>query len=399
LTQVHSWRSARTVLKVGMFALLLTGCSMLAGGNGNPRTDIPAATPPPLPSGAAVWSSIEWQAVEAEQPIRASEEQFDQPVAVAAGPGGWVAVGSNSDVTGYVGRIWQSADSVAWDLLDSALLDGLELVEIAATPDAFIAIGTNSTNPNDPTASVLHSPDGRSWTVAETIQGAWAASIASGPAGFALVLQVGERTEVLLSADGRTWQPVPEAEIGQYWIADIAWDSDGWIAAGSAGNRAVVLRQRGGGWTEEAVPVSEPVDGILDVNAYQVVPGRWATLVLGLDNSDECAEDDDFCPRFQAGWVSTNQGEWTRLPDSNWLFDRGYGVRVHPARDAGFVYFLGDEVLLSANGWEWTAVAGSPPGAALTNDLVVTEDRLIAVGTGDPGTPTTSWFASGLIRP
>jgi hypothetical protein len=121
--------------------------------------------------------------------------------------------------------------------------------------------------------------------------------------------------------------------------------------------------------------------------------------VLGLDNSDECAEDDDFCPRFQAGWVSTNQGEWTRLPDSNWLFDRGYGVRVHPARDAGFVYFLGDEVLLSANGWEWTAVAGSPPGAALTNDLVVTEDRLIAVGTGDPRTPTTSWFASGLIRP
>jgi hypothetical protein len=55
-------------------------------------------------------------------------------------------------------------------------------------------------------------------------------------------------------------------------------------------------------------------------------------------------------------------------------------------------------VLLSANGWEWTAVAGSPPGDALTNDLVVTEDRLIAVGTGDPGTPTTSWFATGLIR-
>jgi hypothetical protein len=155
-----------------MFALVLCGCSMLLGGSGNPRTDIPVATRPPLPDGAAAWSSIQWESVDAEQPTRASEEQFDQAVAVAAGPDGWVAVGSNSDVMGYVGRIWQSGDSVAWDLLDLELLDGLELVDIAATPDAFVALGTDSANPNDPTALVLHSVDGRNWTVAEAIEGA-----------------------------------------------------------------------------------------------------------------------------------------------------------------------------------------------------------------------------------
>ena len=61
---------------------------MVFGGDDNPRSDLPNITRPTAPQGAATWSSLEWQPVTFEQPPKASQEQWDQPTAVAAGPGG-----------------------------------------------------------------------------------------------------------------------------------------------------------------------------------------------------------------------------------------------------------------------------------------------------------------------
>lgn len=394
----------RSHLLLGSLLMVaISGCSMVLGGKDNPRPDPPDTTPPTAPDGAAAWSSLDWEPVTFERPEKTSGEQWDQPTAVAAGPGGWVAVGSNSDVMGYHARIWQTADSLTWHLVDSDRLAGLELVDVAATADAYIAVGTRSADPNDPRTSILHSTDGLSWFEAHAVRGAWASHVESGPGGFAVVIEVGETTEMLLSRDGRTWERVRAADIGKdLWIADVASDGPGWIVAGSVGDRAVVLRSADGRtWTEDPLPASEPVDGIMDVSAYRVIPGPWATLLLGIDRGPSCAENHDWCDQFQAAWSWTAEAGWARLPKANWLVEGAYGAEVHPAGDAGFVSLLGD-VRTSADGWEWVDVDESSPSEAFPRGVVVTGDRMVAVGIplGDPadGAGLTGWFGSAQIR-
>lgn len=126
-------------------------------------------------------------------------------------------------------------------------------------------------------------------------------------------------------------------------------------------------------------------------------------MLLGLDRAPSCPEDDDWCAKYQAAWSWTEKGGWIRLPKANWLLDGGYGVEVHAAGDAGFLYLLGSEVRTSADGWDWVAVKESSPSDAFTSGVVVRGDQLVAVGTpvGEPadGAGLTGWFGSALIRP
>jgi hypothetical protein len=377
----------------------LSGCSLI-GGNGDPRPDAPNATRPTIPAGAVTWSSLDWQSVTFEQPPKVSLDQWDKGEAVAAGPGGWVAVGSNGDVMGYEGRIWQSADSLSWKLVHSDLLAGLELVDVAATADSYVAIGTDSASVNDPATWILRSTDGLHWVSVKTIPGVWASRIASGPKGYVVVVQVDETNDLLLSPDGRTWTRVTEAAIGGgVSISDVAWAGDGWIAVGSAGDRAVALRSADGNtWVEESLPASGPVDGVRDVTAYRVIPGRWATLILGLDKGPSCAEDDDWCDQYQAAWSWTAQTGWMRLPRSTWVLGRGHGVDAFAAGDAGFLY-LGDDVRTSADGWDWATIRASGSTDAFAADAVVSGDGVVAVGMLADGDALGGWFGSGLIRP
>ena len=380
-----------------LLIVAVAGCGFL-GRSDNPRPDATTTAPDP-PAGAASWASLDWQGVTYEQPPKTSQEQWDRPTSVAAGPGGWVAVGSNGDVMGYEGRVWQSADSLSWNLVESDLLAGLELVSVAATPDSYIALGTHSANPNKPTTSILRSTDGLHWAEAATISGAWAARVASGPNGFAAIVQVDETTDLLLSPDGVMWTRVPGGDIGAgVWVWDIAWDGTGWVAAGSAGDRAVVLRSPDGStWAEEALPSSGPVEGVIAVSAYRVVPGRWATLLLGLDRGSSCAEDDDWCDKYQAAWSWTTQTGWQRLPESTWILNRGYGVDVYAAGDAGFLYLFGDDARTSADGWEWTAVKQTSATDAFSSGVLVDKDTVIAVGTPNDGDELVGWFGSAVI--
>jgi len=387
-----------------LLSVWVAACGLGFGGADNPRHDDPNAIRPTPPDGATSWSSLDWQPVTFEEPPRTSGEQWDQATAVAGGPGGWVAVGSNGNIMGYEGRIWHSADTLGWKLVSTDLLPGLELVGVAATPESFVAIGTNSRNVNGPTTSIIQSTDGRTWAEVETVEGAWAVRVAAGSRGFAVLLEVDDTTDLLLSSDGRQWDRMAGADIGMgVRIADIAWDGSGWLAAGSAGDRAVVLRSADGTtWEEETLPASEPVEGVIDVSAYQVVPGRWATLVLGLDRGPSCAEIDDWCDKYQAAWSWTAETGWARLPKVTWILGRGHGVDVHAAGDAGFLYLLADDARISADGWEWTAVPATPSSAAFPTDAVVMGDRVVAVGipVGVPldGEVLKGWFGSAVIR-
>jgi len=383
----------KRVLIIVCLSAALVACSA------NPRVDDLDVVRPQPPAPVVVWDGLTWQATTPELPAKISVEQWDQAVAVAAGPSGYVVVGSNSDVMGYVGRIWHSADSIGWTLEEHDFSIGLELVDVAANAETFIAIGTRTGNPNDPVAVILSSPDGSNWSEVSTTAGAWASRVATSPAGFAVILQVDESTQMLVSRDGRDWAPAgSDGMAADTWIADVAWDREGWLAVGSAGDHAVAYRSADGqSWSEDRLPASGPVAGIIDVSAYQVVPGRWATLILGLDREPSCAEDDDWCGKYQVTWSWTAESGWTRLPKANWINDRGYGVEVFPAGDAGFLY-LGEEVRLSADGWDWNPVSEDPPSDALTADAVVEGDRVVAVGVPlGADEELVGWFGSGLI--
>lgn len=380
-----------------MVSMLLAGCGFFAS---NPRPDDPNAVKPDPPAAATRWSSLHWQSVTFDDPDNASLEQEDWPEALAEGPGGFVAVGSNHDTTGYVGRIWHSADALDWQLVDSPELDALELTDVVASDEAFLAIGHRAANPNAPVTSILTSTDGTTWNEAETIEDAWAIDIASGPNGFAILLEVGETSDVLTSPDGASWMRVAGADIApNLYLPNIAWAGDGWVAAGTSGNRAVLFRSADGlTWVEERLPASEPIDGIWRVSAYRVLPGRWATLVLGIDSAPSCEEDDDWCPKFQGAWSHTAATGWARLPRSNWLFDRGYGVDVHLAGDAGFLYMLGEDARISSDGWDWTDVE-SAEDAQLTREVLVSGRRVIAAGWQIGDAPALdAWFGTATIE-
>lgn len=380
-------------------ALTASGCGWLLGGGNNPRPDDPTAIRPNPPTEAVPWTSLSWDDVTFERPRGNSAEQWDQPTAVAAGPGGFVAVGSNDNAMNYVGRIWRSDDARDWRLVEDPILDGLQLEDIAADGSRYVAIGTRSSNPNAPVASVLTSTDGASWTEVETIEGAWATRVVATPGGLAMVVQVDDSTDLLFSTDGATWTRMTGAELAvDARVLDIGWEHDGWLAAGSVGNRAALWRSPDGArWTEEQLPASEPVSGLIDVVAYRVVPGRRATLVLGIERGPSCAEDDDFCSKYQAAWSWTAGGGWARLPRSTWILDRGFGVEVYPAGDAGFLYLIGNEARQSSDGWGWEPVKASGGTDALTSDVIVAGDRLVAVGVPTDGDDLIGWFGSAKI--
>lgn len=344
-------------------------------------------------------SALTWQAVTFEHPAKIDQHESDQPKSLAAGPGGYVAVGSNSTLSGYVGRIWHSTDGNGWPLIDSSTLDGLDLVSVAATDDAFVAIGTRSGDPNRFGTAVLRSTDGVAWTQVTDVPDAPAIRVAAGPNGFIAIVQVGDTTDLLVSSDGVSWSRIHGATVAPgAWLSDVEWDGSGWIAAGSVGDRALVLRSAdGAAWTEERLPGSEPADGIAVVTAYRVVPGRWATLVLGLDEAPSCKEDDDFCPKYQAAWSRSGQTGWQRLPASTWILGRGHGVDVFSAGEAGFVSLLGDAVRSSADGWDWTPVTSTGASAAFPASTIIAGDDLVAVGIPVSGDSLEAWFGHATI--
>jgi hypothetical protein len=151
-----STRHTRSWGRIGLATCIaaLVACST------NPRPDDPSAVRPDPPAGARSWNSIEWQRTTFDQPAKTSNEQWDQAVAVAHGPAGFVAVGSNSDITGYVGRIWRSADGLDWRLEEGADLEALELVDVATGPDTYTVIGTSARDFNNPVTQILTSIDG-----------------------------------------------------------------------------------------------------------------------------------------------------------------------------------------------------------------------------------------------
>jgi hypothetical protein len=160
----------------------------------------------------------------------------------------------------------------------------------------------------------------------------------------------------------------------------------------------VVLRSADGtSWSEDRLPASEPISGIMDVAAYRVIPGKWSTLLLGLEREPACAKDADFCGKYQAAWSWTAVTGWVRLPRSTWILGQGYGVDVSAAGDAGFLFAAGQNIRASSDGWNWVPIKISGPSPSFPSALLVTKDRVVSVGTPASAEAQVPWFGSAVI--
>jgi hypothetical protein len=296
----------------------------------------------------------------------------------------------------YIGRIWRSDDGSDWSLVEAPMLDGLELVDVASDGAGYVAIGTRSENPNAPVAVFLRSSDGRTWEESTTVTGAWSMAVSGGPRGYAALLEVDDSRALMFSPDGMSWSRVDASAVEPgISIGDIAADGDGWIVVGAKDDQAYVARSVDGKtWQPETLPASGPTDGVKSVYAYQVVPGAWSTLVLGLD-SPACDDDPDWCPHYQAAWVWTDDTGWQRLPRETAVLRQGHGVRVTPIGPAGFATSTADGLLTSTTGWTWAPVPGGDTREALIDEMLLHEGRLLGAGMGDE--TFKAWFGTGAI--
>ncbi|HET7471581.1 MAG TPA: hypothetical protein VFJ71_00515 [Candidatus Limnocylindrales bacterium] len=177
----------------------------------------------------------------------ASSRDDGRVAAIAAGPGGLVAVGTMGPfghATG--GAAWRSGDGgTTWTRIDDPDLAIGDLRSVTASGSGYVAVGTTL----DQTAAVvLVSRDGRAWdrieddtltyhglgvTMSDVVAGADGGLVAVGH--FLFGQQYGQGT-AWTSPDGRTWTRMPdEAAFGQAEPLAVIPDGGGYVAVGTVG--------------------------------------------------------------------------------------------------------------------------------------------------------------------
>ncbi|MGC4955538.1 WD40/YVTN/BNR-like repeat-containing protein [Actinomadura citrea] len=158
------------------------------------------------------------------------------PVAAAAGPSGYVAVGT--------GVAWRSADLRTWS---RAGLDGAP-ADVTATSRAYAAVGGRGKVP-----AAWTSPDGLTWTAAKLPPGLTAPLTQVAAKGDTLVAIAGGAAALVSTDAGATWT---RRDLGPGLTATaIAATPGGFVAAASAKDDAAVLTSPDGmSWRRVAVP-------------------------------------------------------------------------------------------------------------------------------------------------
>lgn len=260
---------------------------------------------------ARAWTSTDgltWQAVPTTPGMIDAEME-----SVAAGPSGFVAVGSdgfpggNTQLPGARGAaVWLSPDGRTWERVpEQASFQGAVMFGVLRTPSGYVAWGeihdTGGSSP--PAPPIWTSSDGQQWERAKGI------GDAGGPgAPIASIVAIGDR----LVAVGARQLPESEDSV----VVPAAWQSeDGGRTWTLAGSPELGSAPRAGGLRDVAVSGSE----LLAVGHLEGAPGASGGYSA-------------------IAWRSTDQGAtWVALPDepsfAGSLMERAVGI------DAGFVVF------------------------------------------------------------
>jgi len=352
---------------------VLAGCGT-GGVSGGPTRSTPvqtsspgptpnAVTPSALPSAAAgpgqpptpvpAVGGLTWDRVPDQQAFAGAEM-----TEVAAGPGGYVAVGCPTDC---LSTAWHSADGRTWERVElpaAGIIDGgMHVVGDAA---GYVAWG-GLVEP-DGRAGIWSSTDGTTWRAAPPIEGAVAiesvvrfrgAWFASGGAG-----QRG--AVVFTSPDGVAWEEIPfldetGAEMAPgdaIWsLAPLVATDDGLLSFGPSEDEGVMTSATFRSTDGSRWRATHELPSGANVGAVVVADGRL--VAIGRDD-----RRDDGSP---AGWVWAGGSSWAPA-----AIPEGPGGLV--ASGAGALLLLGGEAgqlraLSSPDGMVWTP-AGSVPDAA-----------------------------------
>ena len=275
--------------------------------------DPPAAiTAPPVAADAQVWPAVDWAPTVVED--RPAGMRDERVVALAASDVTIVAVGVASGDGRDVGQAW-------WSGLDGVMtratgpFDGVTLDDVAAGPGGFVAVGTRSGDPwlgGVTRLALFHSDDGRTWEV--MLDGArapagFATGIAGGPAGYVALGYTDPEPGgiVLTSPDGTTWtegEPIVDGRPGG--VVDPSAVEGGWLAAMGGTGAAIARSTDGISWTSAAI---EP----LDTNALyvdRVIQGVDGYLAGGAAGSG-CGPGAS-CAAESVTWWSADGETWGR---------------------------------------------------------------------------------------
>ena len=236
---------------------------------------------------------------------------LDGAIAIAAGPGGVVAVGGSSDQGSRAGS-WTSADGVTWtESPASPALRRATMTAVTGTADGYVALGNrvDETGARGDRIVAWVSSDGVTWQRGEvqrgSLQGLEAAAqeVVAGPAGLlAYGTFFGQdlaRQRLWRSADGTTWETTPLPEANGVFTSLTAYPAGYLLTAvpgPGSGDPSALMWRSADGITWEAIP--GPVDG----RPVDLAANDAGTIVgVGGRTVEE---------RGQAIWTTSDLEEW-----------------------------------------------------------------------------------------
>lgn len=182
---------------------------------------------------------------------------------VAVGDGGFIAVGHTREVRAgahYAPYLWQSDDGRSWDRLEPDQLPAAELqtgglVGVTAGPEGFVVVGHDGCE-----QFVWFSPDGRTWSAANTPSGCYSVQVTPTTSGWVALNAQEEEVIVTTSDDGVQWTQIevgntpPVSSLAGRFESRKSFVSDGATQVFARGGSLWVSTDTGRSWDQTAVP-------------------------------------------------------------------------------------------------------------------------------------------------
>ena len=345
----------------------------------------PAVTAPPVPSDVAPWGDVLWAT--ADLPAAPAVVTGERVSAVAASEQGFVGVGFREHGDARDGVAWFSADGSTWTAATDPIFREVELVDVAAAPHGYVAVGSTSPDADQPQAVVFGSSDGRTWRRLPALSATGETEpsyVAGGSVGLLVVgSDASGAVAAWRSADGTTFQRVTLSGPAIDGLVDPHAIDDGFVALGTKDGAPALLRSADGtSWD------ATTIDARTDTDASSLVVGRWGIVVQG-SRSPDC-EDADACVPTDLGWWSADGGTWGILPtDADSPVVNGVSLLV-TAGDHGLLAVDGADAWASPDGWRWRPLPEPGDGSVDVDDAVVRDGVIVAVGTQPSDVDDTS---------
>jgi hypothetical protein len=358
------------------------------------RPTLPARTPPPLrspePGVVAPWQESTDNGLGLVYEIDGVDHANGVYVAVgqAMVPTGWDA---RHGMWGWdwAGAIWYSTDGRQWQpasLPDSPQLG--QVTAVTATPSGFAALA-----PGDKT-HLLTSADGRSWQVSSSFAGYATALTALGPHLLAYPIEIyGDQDAAWTYADG-TWS---RADLPRRVLAATAADGYMWAVVGDQHPPTLWRSSDGLSW-DKVAELSGPKD--LFYAQLAVGPNGW--VITG----EQVTDGPGPIPEYGwYAWTSPDGLTWTAVDkppehvaalaaDNQGFvavgFDTGGCCAWDPEYAKGVIW-------TSADGRTWRQQANKGWVGRLPTEITVSESTVIALGADWTLDDSGSGFAAGAV--